>query len=347
MKISEAASQKIKNMSLLCAMLVVAIHVPWPSEMPLSLGWLIDKGVKGGIARIAVPFFFVISGFFLVQHLDEHGWWKRETAKRIKSLVVPFVIWSLAYVLATIPLSVIADIIAHRPFGTSICIMKAEGWPLLFGFDLTEFPMHVPLWYVRCLFLFVLSAGAFKWVVDRWGCAWLAIAFAFALVQNHIPNENWRQFFRMGYSASGIFYFSVGIMIGPRKFKMLGSKPAFACTAIGVMLLIAKMVFAYHGWRGEIAIGKLSLPFLIYAVWHYMSAARWPAWLTSCSFPIFLIHPIMLSYAGVAVKHLYTTEPSVNATTAQYCCGVVLSIIAAVVMRRLAPKAAAIAFGGR
>ena len=280
-------------------------------------------------------------------HFDENGWWAREAGKRVKSLVVPYVIWSVIALAAAMCLYMVSDHVDHLPFGTSIRPLLDNLWLKLFGFDFPDVPFLAPLWYVRCLFLFVLSAGAFKWVIDRWGCAWLVFAFAFVLVQNHIPNENWRQFFRMGYSASGIFYFSVGIMIGRRKFKMLGNKLALACTVIGITLLITRMVFAYHGWRGEIAIGKLSLPFLIYAVWHYMSAARWPAWLTSCSFSIFLIHSIMLSYAGVAVKHLYTTEPSVNATMAQYCCGVALSIIAAVVMRRLAPKAAAIAFGGR
>ena len=163
MKISETASQKIKNMSLVCALLVVTIHLGWKEHDPLSLGWFLYNGIAQGLARIAVPFFFIVSGFFLAQHFDEQGWWKRENEKRIKSLLVPFLIWSIVSLVAGVTLGIIADLIAHRPFGTNICYFNADNRLRILGVDLTEFPLHVPLWYVRCLIFFVLTGGVFKW----------------------------------------------------------------------------------------------------------------------------------------------------------------------------------------
>ena len=59
--ISAENSQKIKNMSIICAMLVVTIHVDWPKDN-ICLTWFINELIAEGIARIAVPFFFGLFG---------------------------------------------------------------------------------------------------------------------------------------------------------------------------------------------------------------------------------------------------------------------------------------------
>ena len=345
MKISEVSSQKIKNMSLLCAFFVVSIHVSWTHEQALSAGWFMYNAIAQGIARIAVPFFFVVSGYFLAQHFDEEGWWGREVKKRIKSLVVPFLLWSIITLVAPVPLSIIADLIAHRPFGTNIYILHDCNWLRLFGLDLTDFPLHVPLWYVRCLFFFVLTGSLFKVCVTRFKYAWIASAFAFLLVCNHLPNENLREFFRMGYSAGGIFYFSVGVAI--QRFRLGGAsrRNAIICGIVGFSLLAAKLLFAFNLWRGEIAIGKIMLPFLIYFTWHFMPARKLPNYLTSCSFPIFLMHTVLFAYIGIALKHL--PVEGLSRDFAIFFGGILGSVVIALVLRRFAPKVAALLFGGR
>lgn len=343
--ITPAASQKIKNMSLLCAFFVASIHVSWTHDQSLSGGWLIYYAIKEGIARIAVPFFFVVSGYFLAQHFDEEGWWSREVKKRIKSLVVPFLLWSIITLVATVPLSIVADLIAHRPFGTNIYILHDCNWLRLFGFDLTDFPLHVPLWYVRCLFLFVLTGSLFKICVTRFKYAWIACAFVFVLVCNHLPTENLREFFRMGSSAGGIFYFSIGVAI--QRFNLSGAsrRNAIICGIVGFSLLAAKLLFAFNLWRGEIAIGKLMLPFLIYFTYHFMPTTKLPNWLTSCSFPIFLMHTVLFSYAGIALKHL--PVEGLLSDFIMYLSGTLGSIGITLLLRRYTPKVSALLFGGR
>ena len=181
--------------------------------------------------------------------------------------------------------------------------------------------------------------------VSRLGYVWLAAVFGFSLLANHIPNENLREFFRMGYAAGGMFYFSVGVFIQQRRPKMLPDKWAIGCAAMGLALLAVKLVFAYHGWRFEIALGKISVVFLIYAVWHFMSAARWPNWLTSCSFPIFLMHTVVFTIASVLLKRL--PIQGVALELVQYMLGITVPIVATVGLRRVAPRVAAIVFGGR
>ena len=78
--VSAEVSHKIKNMSIICALFVVMIHIGWYKDS-ICLTWFINELVAQGIARIAVPFFFVVSGFFLAAHFDEDGWWVRETRR--------------------------------------------------------------------------------------------------------------------------------------------------------------------------------------------------------------------------------------------------------------------------
>lgn len=77
--------------------LVVVIHVSgqltdaW-GEIPTDQ-WIIAD-VYGGIARVAVPLFFMISGYLLLPRSESLGDFY---AKRMMKLLVPFVVWSLIY----------------------------------------------------------------------------------------------------------------------------------------------------------------------------------------------------------------------------------------------------------
>lgn len=97
-RINKATSDKISAISFICTCLVVLIHVPIPSTQ-LSSGWYLSKFLSYGICLISVPSFFVISGFLLGLHQNETGWWKRETTKRIKSLIIPYLSFNLLYFL--------------------------------------------------------------------------------------------------------------------------------------------------------------------------------------------------------------------------------------------------------
>ena len=345
MKVSSETSQRIKNMGLLCAVLVVSIHVKWPHDQLLSTGWFVYQALVEGLSRIAVPFFFVVSGFFLAVHFNDDNWYRHEIRKRVKTLLVPFVFWCVVTLLTATPLNIVADIIAHRPFGTSIFFIHDGNWLMISGLDFTDYPIHGPLWYVRCLLLFVVTAPVFKRGVDRFGYAWLAAAFALNLLCDYIPSEPVRHFFSRGFSLSGVFYFSVGVFLQRFPVKFGGRTSIVLCGLVGIGLLVLKLVFAYHAWQFEASIGKLSLPFLMFFTWGVMTTFKLPQWLTSCSFPIFLMHTIALAYLDIALK--YAQIGKTTAAFFAYGGSIVASIAMAEILRRFFPRFANVIFGGR
>jgi peptidoglycan/LPS O-acetylase OafA/YrhL len=348
MKISDETSQKIKNMSLLCAVLVVSIHVGWPHEPTLSVGWFMGE-IVNRYAVIAVPFFFVVSGFFLAQHFDETGWWKREVGKRIKSLLIPFFAWSLITSVSGILLSVVPDLIAKRPLGTNITWTGGNYWLQVIGLDFTKVPVLGPLWYVRCLMIFVLFGVVFDICVRKLKYVWIVFAYALYILQHRIPCDILRDIVTMGMAMggvpTGIFYFSCGVFIHRFKLRHTSTPVAALCGTVGLCLLGTRIVFAFNGCRGQLILGTLSIPPLAYFTWHFMTCKRIPVWLTSCSFPIFLMHPIWLSYLGIAMKHV-----PIGKTVAAFVAfggSIATSIAAAVILRRFFPRFANVVFGGR
>lgn len=72
--IDKALSNKISNMGVVCAMSVVMTHV-FPKVEVRSFTWCVDRFIFDGVGLVAVPYFFIVGGFFLARHINESGWY--------------------------------------------------------------------------------------------------------------------------------------------------------------------------------------------------------------------------------------------------------------------------------
>lgn len=98
MAVEATVSQKIRNLGFVCALLVVATHVSWAHD-GLGPSWAVWNLVDQGVSRIAVPFFFCVSGYMLAGHFGTAGWFGNEVAKRVRSLLVPFMLYAAWHVI--------------------------------------------------------------------------------------------------------------------------------------------------------------------------------------------------------------------------------------------------------
>jgi len=178
-------SQKIQNMGFVCAVLVVCIHCGWPAADGMLTGF-VRNYVENGVAKIAVPFFFIVFGYFISAHFSDRSWWRKELVKRIKSLLVPYLLWSCIGMLLGVLLSSVAGFVARRPMAVNQVLSRVDIIQV-FGLDLTTTPNNTALWYVRCLLMFATLSPVFKFLVSRGRWLWLAGCLPFSAYRLCLP----------------------------------------------------------------------------------------------------------------------------------------------------------------
>lgn len=89
---SSARNSNIDVLKILMAFLVIALHI-FPVSKLEGIQGIVSYEIANGITRIAVPTFFIISGYFLRNKLDD----KTYLFKYAKRILFLFLVWQLIY----------------------------------------------------------------------------------------------------------------------------------------------------------------------------------------------------------------------------------------------------------
>lgn len=346
-QVTKEVSSKIVNMSLWGALLVISIHCGYyvAESGPC---WWVSHIFENGYSRIAVPFFFVVSGYFLAGHITERHWWSQETIKRIKSLLVPFFSWAFIYQVVFIPLSIYADIRAGRSFGTSITFFKDVNVLEVFGLQWDRWPSTVPLWFLRALFIYILISPLVIAILRRRPKLWLLTLFVSTILLHYSIDPElggWSGFIYRVFSIRGLMYFSVGMLARIKDIHYRSRKAANMGIGMGIVLLVINAILDCHFAEPPIPIIDFAIPCFLYATWYYIPANPLPHFLKGVSFPIYLMHMCVMGYWSVVSKNLDISEDSTRLIA--WPLSFVGCIILANLIRRMAPRAFALLFGGR
>lgn len=350
-----SVSNRLANMSFVCACLVVSIHVVDTIERG-GIAWWVKQLFHGGISRIAVPFFFTAAGYFLAGHMGEKGWWPREIRKRIRSLLVPFVAWNVLWGLYAVPLTIVANACSGDPL---LLGLPHGFWRLVGIFGLNPFlgPFLGVLWFVRCLFLLVL-VSPFLWFFIRrgrwfgWGLVGVWLVCQTALNCFGPTQEPWYHLTSFFLPPSSLLFFTAGIVL--RRWPMEWEGEVWQ-GSVALML-----VFVYMMWQGcvdkhawpmvQACLGHVVIIIGLWAVWRLMPTNRWPVWLTSCAFPIYVLHPFIAKiWIGTAGQFGIVRQflGTLSGHLAGWASGIVISMIIALTLRRYFPRVASLLFGNR
>lgn len=214
MTIDGSTSEKLKVLSFVCSVLVVIQH-------SYAQATFLQSFVTQSLTRLAVPFFFIVSGLLLYRDFEFSMMWAMSKVfTRCKTLLVPYFSWAaIALLLSTGEggldnILKVVGITSSSPYGAG----------------------H--LWYVRTLFLFVLASLPLAMVLKS--LRWLVPIGALLLFSVCLRGAN----------CFSMCYFSIGALVALFHPAILHRKLPVWCLpllgGIGLFLLLLR-TFVFRG----------------------------------------------------------------------------------------------------
>lgn len=211
-------SKKIRILSFLLMAMICLIHGynlnqgGWLTLPPFWMSFL-ETFISDGICRSAVPLFFAVSGFLATKSVPEKFsfiWYLQLLRKKVKTLLIPYLIVSLLGIVLVVGLQLI-------PFTESFFVsyslknLSISDWITIFLIS----PVPYPIWFIRFLFIYFtifpiiyLSTKYLKLVYILFALyLWVSFAMQSKL---HISKME----------AEGLFFFSLGLFIGIEKIDL-------------------------------------------------------------------------------------------------------------------------------
>lgn len=210
-------SKLIEMMRYPLIVLVVFIHVIPEFLYPVKIEGsyfamyrFFSELISHNVGRIAVPCFFFFSGYLFFCKLDgmDFGTYKKQIKKRMRTLMLPYILWNEFLILAIIIKNHIGEFLGLK---NDVFMSQVQDQSLLALF--WEGPINFPLWYIRDLICMALIAPFF-YVLYRYtrvyGLAALGILYLSA-TDFRIP----------GFSTTALLFFGTGAYLGIYKKNFL------------------------------------------------------------------------------------------------------------------------------
>jgi fucose 4-O-acetylase-like acetyltransferase len=330
--ISDFNSLKFKFWSFLSMFLLVFVHCynlherymqPWtiPGE-PMTLTTFTEYFLANGIFRFRIPMLFIISGFLYALHDSKP--YKQRTVKRLRTLLLPYLIWSAAglaftwglemfpYTRGLVSGSNIIRIDEHR-----LLLHDYTWYELMFRWILIPVPFQ--LWFIRVLLIYNIAYPAIRWCVTHPVARYFFFPVAFLMWMG-----------TMGFvffEGEGLLFFSLGVWIQKTGFNIdiprRWLRPAWWALVFFVIAAV-KTLLAFTGERflGSAiypvlsAMHKLVILSGLIAAWYGCNSLvswsmkhSWFVWLTGFSFMIYAVHVPLAPYLLEALFSVVSMVP--------------------------------------
>lgn len=302
-----------------------------------------------GVCRVAVPFFFCVSGFFLARHANENGWWGREVRKRIHSLLIPYFGWTLIMVLLASSNIVAANVSKGLPVFSGL--FSIESLIRYCGLDPLNYPLHYALWYVRNLFVLSVLSPLLVVAIKKWGCLVVVLVAVTGVALQMFEHEDGgvaSRFLSVSLHPEGIVYFTVGLAIALRpeavgKWSSYGTALGYFGAASFLAWALASVALL-HGYNLDAYVRPFATAGFILSLYGGRRILPKVAGsLTGLSFAIYLIHvPIFKLYDIV--------QGGLCNTVVLFLCKMFIGIIGSILIASLMHRsliARRVLFGGR
>lgn len=245
-------SQLISSLRLPLAILVVAIH-SYVADNCLSLS------ISNVLAHIAVPTFFLISGYLFFLNMKEWNTdlWFNKLKKRSFTLLIPYLLWIILFLLKTRTMPSIADFWCSVQWNFD----RLDLWG---NPNVASSPILVPMWFIRDLMVVTLLSPiiyfcfrSFVNDINKTCCIISGIIFSFLYFTQ-------TSLLLPGFSSLSLFYFSLGAYLSLNN-KVLdnivnGKRYRIPLYLTFVVLFVLEILYNGHNTY----VGNIIYPFWVF-----------------------------------------------------------------------------------
>ena len=352
--VTAEVSRGFRNISFICACMVVMIHTSvFPPEGTLSW-WVAFFVGSTGLCRVAVPYFFLMAGYFLFGREWREDWYGSAVRSRVRSLVVPFYVWMAVTVLVMCAVSMGIWLLKYDYQGDAMLMPEASVSYVLSVLGVNPLCDIGPLWFLRTLFFFVLLSPVLLRIINsKFRIALLCglLLFVVSLRLSSMSNDGLRICFSFFSPPEGLLYFVLGMMLRSGRFSAVKKMWQVVFFVLAIVLLALKGVFlSVESPCSACFADMLMVPSMMVAWWMVAGRLPFSSAVSSLSFPIYLLHGFILLiftsvYALVGLSEYAMS--SICAMVVKFTATLFGSIFIADILRKNFPRVAKIMFGGR
>ena len=295
----------IDYMRMIAAILVVIIHTP-PF---MGINPLMDYSILDVLPRIAVPFFFAISGFYFIKASKE------KQLKQILNIVKEYCVISLIYTVFKIVLA----IVTHSELEFSI-------FGLIFNFFTVGIEYH--LWFFPALIYsmlafyfwnlvfknkkikFVCAVSVILYLIGLLGCSYYDLGIKLpgaTLLFDNAYFEIIRRLFLMGFP-----FFASGYLAGLLNEKFSSKAALKSLITFSILFLFEIYILYCLKIYSTVVITLFLYPLTISLIWYLISHPRYDngklgEFCKNTSMVMYYYHPMLLS-----VLYLFNNNKTYN-----------------------------------
>ncbi len=324
----KAQSETIDALRVPMTILVVCIHFNILAYPLVSHGDVIQYDISWVqypislfsevLGRLAVPFFFLISGyfFFLKDNQFTSAIYLNKLKKRFYSLFVPYVSWWIVACVLTFVFSK-AKLVAHLSFYDYLCGIWCSPKSNLFLTTSINTPLDGPLWFLRDLMLtMVLSPFIYLLIKNRKHSAVLLLFLSIVYVI--FGGLDLPQYFIPGLSFPCLLFFSIGGYLGFHKINMIELLYPYRTIILPLSFLLIVLDVCLTGYTAPLTWGSsmfqngyihhaqilLGVPATLLVGYSLRNKMQWFKQHSASSFTIFALHKIIILPVGYIVVYL-------------------------------------------
>lgn len=365
---SEVVSRKIAVLSTLATVAVVIIHSN-SLEAVKAPSWAFWIGnALAFLQHWAEPFFFMVSGFFFDRAFCDKSIfadWLPFLRKKVRSLVVPYVLWGSVFGFLTMtPLKMYVNHQHGDAIFSGTVFAASSAWDVIDRtIGITGGNFVGALWYVRLLQIVFLTAPLWLGLrkISRWALLWagLGLIFGFAAASGGGGDSDGEKIFGISVSLGGIGWILLGMAVSAFRLEEVRIPKAVVALSGIVWLVFSAFVIQNRlvdaAWNPCLREWFRIAPLFLIVVWWggydvfpHMLPEKLPEFF-SWRFWVYCMHHPMTGWCGgivyAIVGHGLVGRCVYQIVLAPIVLGVCL--LAAYLVRRSMPKAFAILNGGR